>query len=157
MDEGSRLLIRYIQIEKDNDCLDIGCGYGPIGLVMAKLAPRGKTYLVDKDFVAVEYTKKNVRLNGLKNCNVLLSNGFSNIPDIKFDVIASNLPAKTGKELLYILLFDAKKRLKKNGEIWVVTISGLREFIKRNFIEIFGNYKKVKQGKTHTVSMAVRE
>ncbi len=157
IDAGSRLLIEYMQVNETDTCLDLGCGYGPIGLTMAKLAPQGKVYMIDRDFVAVEYAKKNAQLNGVTNCEVFLSNAFSHIPDgLKFDVIASNLPAHVGKELLYVILSDARRHLKKNGRLYVVTIAGIRAFIKRNFIEVFGNYKKVKQGKSYTVALAVK-
>ena len=157
VDAGSRLLIEYMQVNEPDVCLDLGCGYGPIGLTMAKLASRGKVYMVDRDFVAVEYAKRNAELNGLTNCEVFLSNAFSHIADdTRFDVIASNLPAHVGKELLYVILSDAKRHLKKDGRLYVVTIAGIRAFIKRNFVEVFGNYKKVKQGKAYTVALAVR-
>jgi 16S rRNA G1207 methylase RsmC len=84
-----------------------------------------------------------------------MSNAFSHVPQLRFDVIASNLPANVGKELLKIILVESKDHLKPNGKLYVVTISGLREYIKRQFSEIFGNYRKVKQGKTHTVALAV--
>ncbi len=157
IDAGSRLLAEYMQIDEADVCLDFGCGYGPIGLTMAKLAPQGKVYMIDRDFVAVEYAKKNVEINGLTNCEVFLSNAFSHIPDdLRFDVIASNLPAHVRKELLYVILSDAKRHLKKGGKLYVVTIAGIRAFIKRNFTQVFGNYKKVKQGKAYTVAMAVK-
>ena len=124
---------------------------------MAKLAPQGKVYMVDRDFMAIEYAKKNAELNGIDNCEIFLSNAFNHIPDdVKFDVIASNLPAHVGKELLFLILSDARKRLKKRGRLYVVTIAGIRAFIKRNFTEVFGNYKKVKQGKAYTVALAIK-
>ena len=157
VDAGSWLLIENMEVNETDVCLDLGCGYGPIGLTMAKMAPQGKVYMVDKDFVAVEYARKNVELNELDNCEVLLSNAFSHVPDdVKFDIVASNLPANVGKELLYIMLSDASERLKDGGKLYVVTISGLRAFIKRNFVEILGNYGKAKQGRNYTVSMAVK-
>jgi 16S rRNA (guanine1207-N2)-methyltransferase len=157
IDAGSRLLIEYIRVNEDDMCLDLGCGYGPIGLTMAKLAPHGKVFMVDRDFVAVEYAKKNTELNGAANCQVFLSNAFSHIPDnVRFDVIASNLPAHVGKELLFLILSDAKRYLKDDGRLYVVTIAGIRDFIKRNFRQVFGNYKKVKQGRSYTVAMAVK-
>lgn len=156
IDAGTWLLIEYMQINDYDTCLDLGCGYGPIGIVMGKLASKGKVFMVDTDFVAVDYARKNAELNQLENYNVFLSNTFSHIPDdLQFDVIASNLPANVGRELLYIILEDAKKHLKENGRIYVVTISGLRDFIRKNFREVFGNYKKVKQGKSYTVAMAI--
>ena len=156
IDAGTHLLIEHLDIQKGDTCLDLGCGYGAIGITLAKYDPTATIYMVDKDFVAVDYAHKNVKQNRLLNCHVLLSNGFSHLPDTQFDLIASNLPANVGKELLQIFLADAKHHLKPNGRIYVVTISGLRAFIKRNFMTVFGNYRKVKQRNTHTVAMATR-
>jgi len=52
IDDGSRLLLDYLELESDSDCLDLGCGYGVLGLCMARAAPQGHTLLVDKDFGA---------------------------------------------------------------------------------------------------------
>ncbi|MCG9128618.1 methyltransferase [Candidatus Poribacteria bacterium] len=155
IDSGTRLLIDCLEINSDDICLDLGCGYGAVGISMAKCASPSEVYMVDKDFVAVDYARKNIENNKLENCHVYLSNGFSHVPDIKFDIIASNLPANVGNELIRIFFNDAKRFLNENGKLYVVTIAGLKEFIKRNFISTFGNYKKVKQRKTHTVSMAM--
>ena len=156
IDAGTQLLIEHLDIQENETCLDLGCGYGAIGITLAKCAQTATVYMTDKDFVAVDYARKNVKQNQLQNCHVLLSNGFSHLPDIQFDLIASNLPANVGKELLQIFLTDAKQHLKPNGRLYVVTISGLRAFIKRNFLSIFGNYRKVKQRHTHTVAMATQ-
>jgi len=153
IDAGTHLLLDHVEV---NDCLDLGCGYGPIGLTLAKLAPKGRTCLVDKDFVAVEYSALNARLNGLENCEAFLSNGFSAVGERRFDLVASNLPAKVGKELLYLYLYDAFARMKPGGRLYVVTITGLRRFIARGFEEVFGNYDKVKQGRDYTVALARR-
>ena len=76
IDEGTELLLKYIRIEADDDCFDLGCGYGPIGLTMAKLAPQGQTIMADKDFMAVEYSNRNAGLNKLPNAHAILSNAF---------------------------------------------------------------------------------
>jgi len=107
IDAGSQLLLDFLKIEENDNCLDLGCGYGILGLTMARSAPLGKTVLVDKDFVAVNYSEKNRRLNNIDNAECYLSNGFDQIPDQQFDIIVSNIPAKVGKEMLYIYLFDA--------------------------------------------------
>ncbi|MCF6238057.1 MAG: methyltransferase [Candidatus Marinimicrobia bacterium] len=156
VDEGSRLLLDLMEINEDDDSIDLGCGYGVLGLTMAKLAPKGKHLLIDKDFVAVEYSQINARLNRLDNTEIFLSNGFNQVGERRFDLVVSNLPAKTGKELYYLYFYDALARLKPGGRIYVVTISGLRKFISRAFKEVFGNYTKVKQGKVYTVAMAVK-
>ena len=156
VDDGSRLLIERLEVEPEDMCLDLGCGYGSIGIAMGRLASKGKVYMVDRDFVAVEYAAKNVKVNRLKNCEVRLGNGFDGLTETKFDVVAANLPAKVGKELLYILLNDAKRRMSSGGKLYLVTVSGLREFIKRMCEEIFGNYTKLKQGRHHTVAKAIK-
>ena len=157
IDEGTELLLRHIEVSETDTVLDLGCGYGAIGVTLGKLCPAGRVHMVDKDFIAVEYAKKNVEINGLSNCEVYLSNAFSDVPKIPFDVIASNIPAKVGKELLTIILLEARARLRPGGKLYVVTINGLRKFIKRNFEEIFGNYDKIKQGAHYTVALAVKE
>jgi 16S rRNA G1207 methylase RsmC len=157
IDDGSRLLLDYLELEKSDDCLDLGCGYGVLGLCMAKQAPNGHTLMVDKDFVAVDYAEKNRVYNRIDNASCILSNGFAQIPAQQFDVIVSNIPAKVGKEMLYIYLFDALEFLKPGGSFYIVTITGLRQFFKRGFSEVFGHYEKIKQGKTYTVARGIKQ
>lgn len=157
IDDGSLMLLDFLDINNDDDCLDLGCGYGVLGLCMAKSAPDGHTLLVDKDFVAVEYSEKNRILNNIENASCQLSNGFDHIPKQQFDLIVSNIPAKVGKELLYIYLYDALDYLKPGGSFYIVTITGLRQFFKRGFHEVFGHYEKIKQGKTYTVARGTKK
>lgn len=155
IDEGTELLIENIPIKSTDISLDLGCGYGPIGLTIAKLSPQGFVHMVDKDFVAIDYSKKNANINVINNCDIYLSNAFSNVPDIKFDNIVANIPAKTGKELYWIIMEDSKKHLKPGGKLYFVFISGLKEFFKRNFKDFFGNYNRVAADGTYTVAVAI--
>ena len=158
VDEGSALLIEHFDVTDGQRTLEIGCGYGPIGIAIARQAPTGEVHMIDKDFVAVAYAAKNVALNAAPNCRVYLSNAFGDVPaELRFDNVVSNLPAKVGKEMLAIILHGTFQALVQGGRICVVTISGLRKWIKRNFLEVFGNYTKVKQGKTYTVAQAIKE
>ena len=157
IDAGTQLLMQYMKINETDDCFDLGCGYGPIGLTMAKLAPKGKTVLADKDFMAVEYSNNNAALNNITNAKAQLSNGFQHIDkSLKFDVIASNVPAKVGKEMMSLMLHDAHRAMKDDGRLYLVTVNGLRQYMKRNLKEIFGNYKKLKQGKAYTIHLATK-
>lgn len=157
VDDGTSMLLDAVEVAGDAECFDLGCGYGAIGLTLARLAPRGETWMVDRDFVAVDYATANAAANGITNARVLLSNGFDAVPaDRRFDVIASNLPAKVGNESLTLLIADAHAHLNPGGRLYVVTISGMRRFIERTFEEVFGNYEKAKQGRQHTVALAVR-
>ena len=155
IDAGTQLLLDLMDVPADADCLDIGCGYGPIGMTLAKLAPQGQTLMVDKDFMAVEYANKNCALNGISNAKAMLSNGLQHVPEgMKFDIIVSNLPAKASKEQHYLFLYDSLARLKPGGRFYVVTINGLREFMARTMKEVFGDYDKLKQGKVYTVAVS---
>ncbi|MAF10061.1 methyltransferase [Candidatus Poribacteria bacterium] len=157
IDTGTRLLLERIEVNPGENCLDVGCGYGPIGLVMARLSGTGGVTMVDKDFVAVEYARKNAEANGLTNCEAMLSNGLSHLPpDARFDVIAANLPSNTGKELLDIMTVEARQHLVPGGRLYVVTINGLRDYMKKAFRDTFGHYKKLKQGRGHAVAMTTR-
>jgi len=152
IDQGTKLLLRYLEVEPEFDCLDLGCGYGPVGIWMAKKAVKGSVIMLDKDFVAVDFANRNTKINQLGNAKARLSNGFSNLEEQKFDLIVSNIPAKVGNEMLYLFLYDAFYHLKPGGKLVVVTVNGLRHFCKRTFKEVFGNYKKLKQGQAYTIS-----
>ncbi|HSX01243.1 MAG TPA: methyltransferase [Candidatus Saccharimonas sp.] len=157
IDEGTQLLADLFDVAPTADCLDLGCGYGPLGLTLAKLSPRGTVHLIDKDFVAVQYAATNAQLNDLTNTTAYLSNGFDQVPpEARFDVIASNIPAKIGGEQLSLFLADAHARLKPGGQLYIVTISGLKDYMKRHLTDQFGNYDKLRQSRTYTAALAIR-
>lgn len=157
IDEGTQLLAKHLELPPHASVLDLGCGYGPLGLLAAKLAPQGTIHLVDKDFVAVHYAQLNAEQNNLTNASAYLSNGLSHVPeDVKFDAIVSNVPAKIGNELLQIFLADAFDRLNPGGQLYIVVISGLKDYMKRHLTQQFGNYDKLGQSKTYTASRAIK-
>ena len=158
IDDGTLLLMKHIKVNIDDTCLDLGCGYGPIGLSLAKHCSDGEVHMVDKDFVAIELSNSNAKLNNINNAKAYLSDAFMHISnDIKFDKIISNIPAKVGREQLSIILYDALDALKPGGSITIVSIIGLKDFIKSNFKSVFGNYKKLKQGQKYVVSQAFKD
>ena len=158
IDEGTLLLMKHIEVGISDICLDLGCGYGPIGLALAKHCTKGEVHMVDKDFVAIELANNNAKLNNLSNTKAYFSDAFLQVPnEVKFDQVISNLPAKVGREQLSIILYGALDVLKPGGKITVVTINGLKNFIKNNFKSVFGNYKKLKQGQKYIVSQAIKQ
>jgi 16S rRNA G1207 methylase RsmC len=158
IDEGTLLLMKYISADENDVCLDLGCGYGPIGLALARHCSKGQVHMVDKDFVAVELANYNAKNNGITNAKAYLSDAFTHVPnEIRFDQIISNIPAKVGREQLSVILYDAYDALETGGKITVVTINGLKDFIKANFKSVFGNYKKIKQGQKYIISQAVKQ
>lgn len=157
IDNGTVLLMKYLDINESDKCLDLGCGYGPIGLAVAKSCPKGEVQMIDKDFVAVELSNINAKLNGINNAKAYLSDAFLSVNQKEyFDQVISNVPAKVGREQLSIILYDAYDALKPGGKITFVTINGLRHFIKDNFKSVFGNYKKLKQGQKYTITQAIK-
>jgi 16S rRNA G1207 methylase RsmC len=157
IDDGTRLLLDHLDVAEDDRAVDLGCGYGPLGIAIAGAAPAGDCLMLDKDFVAVEYANANARRNGVTNAEARLSDGLRHVDARRFTLAVSNLPAKTTKEHYYLFFDDIRARLEPGGRFYVVVISGLRQFIARSFAEVFGNHEKVKQGRQYTVAMARRD
>ena len=80
IDAGTRLLLEHLEVRDDDVALDLGCGYGPLGLAIARQAPHGRVHLVDRDFVAVDYARANAERNAVPNVEVYLSDGFDAVP-----------------------------------------------------------------------------
>ena len=158
IDEGSKLLLNSFEMKGTENVCDLGCGYGALSLPVAKKYPNSKYLLLDKDFVAVDFAQKNIDVNSLKNAKVLLSNGFSAVPsEEKFDIVLSNIPAKVGRELLYIFATDSFDHLEESGRIVIVCIIGLRDFVKDTLSDIFGNVKKLKESRTYIVYESIKK
>ena len=118
IDFGTNLLIRNaLKKSMSGDILDLGCGYGVIGIVLKKLRDINVT-MIDVNKRAVHLTKMNAKKNNVL-VNALVSDGFENI-NSQFDFIISNPPIRVGKQKLYELVLDMKNYLKKDGEIFLV-------------------------------------
>lgn len=119
VDFGSNLLIdTYINKGKEGiSLLDVGCGYGIIGIVLAKYMNTAST-LVDINKRAIHLTSMNIKNNGV-DAKTFESDIYANVSD-KYDVIITNPPIRTGKENVLQFLIGAKEHLKENGELWFV-------------------------------------
>jgi 16S rRNA (guanine1207-N2)-methyltransferase len=121
IDFGSRLLIETVKVEPGSHVLDLGCGYGAIGIAVAKATPRANVVMVDVNERAVELAKENARVNQVEaNTDLFVSDGFSAIKQIQFDHILFNPPIRAGKATIYRLFAEAKAQLAKNGSLWIV-------------------------------------
>ena len=122
LDFGSTLLLETVfqNINNDNlDILDVGCGYGFMGVSLAKIKNAHVT-MCDVNKRALHLAEKNALENGVSNSvKVIESDIYQNITDI-YDLIITNPPIRAGKNVVYGILDGARDRLKAKGELWFV-------------------------------------
>lgn len=119
LDFGSKLLIETMikNIDKNKSILDVGCGYGFIGISLAKIL-NSKVIMVDINKRAIHLTNMNIKENKV-NAQAFESNIYENVKE-KFDVIVSNPPIRAGKNIVLEILERAHEFLNINGELWFV-------------------------------------
>lgn len=118
LDFGTRLLLESLPFKKlKGSILDFGCGYGPIGIIISKKTGI-KVDMIDINKRSLDLARKNALLNEV-NVNIFESDIYNNISE-KYNYIITNPPIRVGKKILYQILFEAKKHLVKNGELWLV-------------------------------------
>ncbi len=118
LDFGTRLLLENIPWnEIQGNILDVGCGYGPIGIISAKLTGQPVT-MCDVNKRALHLAKMNAKEN-LVDATILESNCYENITGI-FDTIITNPPIRAGKKIVYDILFQAKSYLSSMGKLFLV-------------------------------------
>lgn len=118
LDFGTFLLIKNVlSLNICGKCLDLGCGYGPIGIIIKKLKNIEMT-LCDINKRAVHLSKINAKENGV-DVRILESDGYKNIDEL-FNYIISNPPIRIGKKNLYQLINDSMNHLSENGEMFIV-------------------------------------
>lgn len=121
VDFGSRLLIETVGQTDAERILDLGCGYGPIAIVMAVLHPAAQVVGVDVNGRAIELAKRNAIRNQVENrIQFLESDGFAKLDGQSFDLILCNPPIRAGKQVVYRLFRDAYEHLRPNGSLWIV-------------------------------------
>ena len=163
LDEGTALLLRELESAQPMQrALDLGCGYGAIGLTLAARWPSSHVDMVDTDIRAVQATSENITRNRLDNATVILSDGIREL-DLaedgpRYDLVVSNLPAQAGNDAIDQLLLDAYDALSDDGSLVVVAVNGLRRYLQRRLQDIFGasHVSKVHQGPRHTVIEAAK-
>jgi 16S rRNA G1207 methylase RsmC len=155
IDAGTRLLLRTVaegDRERFGAFLDLGCGYGPIGLTLKGLNPGADIHMVDRDALAVEYARRNAELNGLSGVAAYGSLGYDGLRRTGFDLIISNIPAKAGDAAIAYFLRDAERHLAPGGLVAVVVVSRLEPLVERVFgetPEIAVSLRRAREG--HTV------
>ena len=119
IDYGSNLLIdTYFQFGRKNvSLLDVGCGYGVIGIILSKYMDTSST-LIDINKRAVHLATINIKNIGV-DAKAFESNIYESVEGL-FDVIITNPPIRAGKQTVLTILEDAKNHLKEDGELWFV-------------------------------------
>ncbi|MBH77620.1 MAG: methyltransferase [Dehalococcoidia bacterium] len=133
VDAGTKLLLRCLEgAPTPRNVLDLGCGYGVLGIALARRFPEAHVTMVDSNLLAVRYARSNATLNGAINTEVVGSVGLEEVPRGDYDLIVSNIPAKIGDEAIETDFVRApRERLSPGGTYWLVAVSGLNHLLKR--------------------------
>lgn len=159
LDFGTKLLIESFQIpEIEGPFLDVGCGYGPIGLTLAKQAPNRRVVMVDINERALTLAEKNCQLNKVQNAIVLKSDLFEHVPRENYAAILSNPPIRAGKKVVYELFQQAYEFLNANGEFWtVIQKKQGAPSAEKQLHAIFGNVDVVTKKKGYFIFRATKK
>jgi 16S rRNA (guanine1207-N2)-methyltransferase len=120
LDPGTALLIENLVLARTDRVLDLGCGWGPIGIAAAKSAPEGYVILTDVNRRATRLANANLKLNAVSNAEVRVGEFFEPVASERFNVIASNLPYHIGRPAILRLLAQAPEHLVPDGRLVIV-------------------------------------
>lgn len=158
VDYGSTVLIKAMKTLSlsPKNVLDMGTGYGPIGLFAARTWPKAQIDMVDVNQRALDLAKKNANLNQIKNVNIFASNIYEELdPDKKYDLILTNPPIRAGKQVVSEILAKSYDYLNANGKILVVIQKKQGEPSARKLLTTtFGNCQIVKRDKGYYILLA---
>jgi 16S rRNA (guanine1207-N2)-methyltransferase len=130
IDEGTDLFLRTIDVPAPRSIIDLGCGCGVIGIVLARLFPEARVTSLDRDLLAVRYTQRNAALNRTANITAIGSVGLERAPEEPVDLIVANIPAKIGDDAIEReFILDPLEHLCPGGDYWFVVVSGLNHLI----------------------------
>jgi len=159
LDEGTRALLENVDLSGFRELLDVGCGWGAIGIVAATVNPEGKAVMVDVDTRATNTAHDNVRQAGLdQRVDVLATENIASLEQ-EFDLVLSNPPFHTNTRELIDMFKAAKKRMAKGADLYVVVEQSYLKKMQGVLEIAFGNvkiYKKV-EGKNNFYILAARK
>src|SRR5699024_7511332 len=125
IDFGSDLLVKtFLKAYPPGptkNILDVGCGYGPIGLMIAKTSPHHEVTMVDVNQRALTLSRKNRKRNRIDNVEIKESDGLSKVEADTYDFVLTNPPIRAGKQVVHGILEDAYSALNQGGALYVVT------------------------------------
>ena len=161
IDFGSDLLVKtFLKTYPPGptkNIIDVGCGYGPIGLMIAKVSPHHEVTMVDVNQRALNLSRKNKKRNRIDNVEVKESDGLSQVEDNTYDFVLTNPPIRAGKEVVHRILEDAYVKLKLDGELFVVIQKkqGMPS-AKKKMQETFDNVEVLEKSKGYYILRSVK-
>ncbi|WP_300368068.1 methyltransferase [Brachyspira sp.] len=145
LDTATLSMLDEINFENENKVLDLGCGYGVVGILAAKIIGENNVVMCDIDIEAVNISKNNAILNNVPNINIIQSDGLNNITDNDFSLILSNPPYHTDFSTAKHFIEKGFYRLILNGKFIMVTKR--LDWYKNKLTSVFGGVKvKEKNG-----------
>lgn len=121
IDRGTQLMLSQVQVTGEDKVLDLGCGYGVVGISIGKVIDGERVVMSDYSEEAVTLSKDNLKRNGLEQIRVIKSDGFKEIPDRDFTLILSNPPYHTDFSVAKGFIEDGYKSLVTGGKLMMVT------------------------------------
>ena len=157
VDKGTKLLLEVAEIPESGTVLDLGCGYGVIGIVLAKLNPRIRVYMVDISKEAVKLAKRNIKRNGVEDrVTVLLGDLYEPVKGMKFVAIYSNPPLAAGMDVVKRVITEAPNYLEPGGTLQIVVRKGA-EAVKKCMERTFGNVKQLASKEGYKVFLSRKD
>jgi 16S rRNA (guanine1207-N2)-methyltransferase len=121
VDFGSRLLIEAFELpDVEGPVLDVGCGYGPIGLSIANNYPERNVHMIDVNERAIELAKANAVQNAVQNVEIYESDTLKSVKEFNFAAILTNPPIRAGKKTVHDIFDQSYEHLVIHGELWIV-------------------------------------
>lgn len=143
IDKGTLFMLSKVQVTKEDKVLDLGCGYGVVGISVAKTIGGNRVVMSDVSEEAVELTTANLELNGLNNVRVVKSNGLKEIPDKDFTLILSNPPYHADFSVAKAFIEESYKSLVFGGKLMMVTKR--LTWYRNKITSVFGGVKVFEQ------------
>lgn len=161
VDYGSGVLIKNMAqlIFPPRNILDVGTGYGPLGLFAAQFWPEQTVEMVDVNERGLNLARQNAEMNNIKNVKIYQSDVYDQIAsDKKFGLIVTNPPIRAGKTVVSNILTGAKNLLVQNGQLLVVIQKKQGEPSARKLLkDTFGNCTILARDKGYYILQAVND
>lgn len=143
IDTGTLAMLSEVEFHLDDKVLDLGCGYGVVGILAAKIIGAKNVIMCDISDEAIEISKKNAELNSIENIEILQSNGFQNITENEFTIILSNPPYHTDFSVAKGFIENAFRHLVVGGQLLMVTKR--LDWYKNKITSVFGGVKVIEK------------